>query len=43
VGDALAACATVHRTALRRAVAPHSVESWCDAHRSAFERLVEGV
>jgi len=43
VDDALASYATVDRTALRRAVAPHSVQSWCDAHRSAFERLVEGV
>jgi glycosyltransferase involved in cell wall biosynthesis len=43
VGDALATYATVDRTALRRAVAPHSVESSCDAHRSAVERLVEGV
>jgi hypothetical protein len=43
VDDALATYATVDRTALRRAVAPHSVDSWCDAHRSAFERLVEGI
>jgi hypothetical protein len=39
---ALAMCGEADRAALRAAVAPHSVQSWCGGNLSAFkEHLME--
>jgi len=41
LGEAIAMRSSVDRDALREATAPYTITAWCDAHRAAFEELMQ--